>query len=219
MEQNKEKLRLLVVEPDFLVRKGIICILDNIPEFRVTGEAATAQEALELFKKYEFDCVLTELWQVNPDKSLLAQLREHNINVPAVVLTASREAQSLFDAMRLGAQGYLLKSLSPEIWKQVILSAVNKDRPFAAKVACDILRELAPQLEEGGKAPEEEIVSVTAREKEILILLAQGFSNKEIGDKLGISPHTVKNHLQRLQVKLSVENRTQMMLYAIKKYL
>jgi DNA-binding NarL/FixJ family response regulator len=219
VEQNQEKLRLLVVEPDFLVRKGISSILDSIPEFRVAGEAATAKEALELFKKYEFDCVLTELWQENPDKSLLAKLREHNINVPVVVLTASRAVQSLFDAMRLGAQGYLLKSLSPEVWKQVILSAVNKDRPFAAKVACDILRELAPQPEERDKAPEEEVASVTAREKEILILLAQGLSNKEIGDKLAISPNTVKNHLQRLQNKLGVENRTQMISYAIKKYL
>ena len=218
MEQNKARFRLLVVEPDFLVRKGISSILENFPEFRVAGEAATAQEALELFRTREFDCVLTELWQENPDKSLLAKLREHNINVPVVVLTASRAVQSLFDAMRLGAQGYLLKNLSPEIWKQVILSAVNKDRPLAAKVACDILRELAPQLEED-KPLEEASVPVTAREKEILVLLAQGLSNKEIGDKLGISPHTVKNHLQRMQNKLGVENRTQMISYAAKRFL
>lgn len=214
LEKNKNMLlNILVVEPDHLVRKGIISFLIDENDIRVVGEASSASEALEKLKELKVDIILTELWVKDENQSLLARLNNFSGEKPRiVVLTSSQEAQHLFDAMRLGAQGYLLKSLSPETWKEVIRGVYWQDRPLASQVACEILREFADQL---GKEKPKITELLSNREIEILKLVAKGLTNKEIGADLNISPHTVKNHLQRILEKVGAENRAQLVAMTI----
>jgi len=211
---EKKKITILVVEPDLLVRKGLVSILNQVEDMEVIGEAANAKEALDFIKQNQVSVVLTELWLKDEKNSLVALIgKEFPGKTKIVVLTASQEAKHLFDAMRLGAQGYLLKTLDPQIWIAVIRSVVNENESLASHVACDILRQFAEQL---GREGNEKINALTLREKEIVHLVAIGDTNQEIAAKLNISPNTVKNHIKRISDKVGVVNRAQLVAFAIR---
>ena len=209
-----EPIRILVVEPNLLVRKGLVSILDSEDDLNVVGEACNAQEALLQIKEKDIDVVLTELWVQDETRSLVATIgKEYPGKPKIVVLTASGEAKHLFDAMRLGAQGYLLKSLDPGIWMEVIRSVVSENKSLASNIACEILRQFAEQL---GQEKNEKVNLLSNREKEILHSVALGLTNGEIGEKLNISANTVKNHLQRIGQKLGTDNKAQLISFAIR---
>lgn len=212
MEQKV--ITILVVEPDLIVRKGLITILNSMKDLEVIGEATNAREALAFIKNNQVDVVLTELWNKDEKNSLVALIgKEYPGRTKVVVLTASQEAKHLFDAMRLGAQGYLLKTLDPKIWAEVIRSVGRENETLSSNVACDILREFAEQLAQEGN---EIVNSLTLREKEIIHLVAIGYTNQEIAVELNISPNTVKNHIKRISNKVGVDNRAQLVAFAIR---
>ncbi|MFZ5946052.1 MAG: LuxR C-terminal-related transcriptional regulator [Bacillota bacterium] len=207
-------ISILVVEPDFLVRKGLISILNQAEGLKVVGEAQNAREALDFIRKNNVDVVVTELWIKDEKNSLVATIgKEFPGKTKIVVLTASQEAKHLFDAMRLGAQGYLLKNLDPKIWLEVIHSVAREDEPLASGVACDILREFAEQLTHESN---EKIDSLSLREKEILHLVTVGLTNLEIGHKLNISANTVKNHIKRITDKIGLTNKAQLVAFGVR---
>jgi len=209
-----KEIKILVVEPDLLVRKGLVSILNQIEDMAVIGEATNAKEALNFIKNNQVSVVLTELWIKDEKNSLVALIgKEFPGKTKVVVLTASQEAKHLFDAMRLGAQGYLLKTLDPQIWVEVIRSVANENESLASHVACDILRQFAEQLGQEGNS---KIDVLTQREKEIVHLVAIGDTNQEIAAKLNISPNTVKNHIKRIIDKVGVGNRAQLVAFAIR---
>lgn len=211
---ESKMITILVVEPDLLIRKGLVSILNQVQDMKVIGEAANAKEALDFIKNNQVSIVVTELWLKDEQNSVVALIgKQFPGKTKIVVLTASQEAKHLFDAMRLGAQGYLLKSLDPQIWVEVIRSVVNENESLASNVACDILRQFAEQL---GQEGNEKINALTLREKEILHLIAVGYTNQEIGEKLNISPNTVKNHIRRINDKVGVNNRVQLVAFAIR---
>jgi DNA-binding NarL/FixJ family response regulator len=211
---DQKDIKILVVEPDLLVRKGLISVLNQAEGLKVVGEAQNAREALNFIENNEVDVVVTELWIKDEQKSLVATIgKEFPGKTKIVILTASQEAKHLFDAMRLGAQGYLLKTLEPEIWIEVIRSVVKEKESLASNVACDILRQFAEQL---GKESNDKINSLTNREKEILHLVAIGHTNQEIGSQLSISANTVKNHVKRISDKVGVSNRAQLVAFAVR---
>lgn len=207
-------IKILVVEPDLLVRKGLISILNEAEGLEVVGEAPNAKEAISFIKKNAVDVVVSELWLKDEQNSLLATIgKEFSGKVKIVVLTSSPEAKHLFDAMRLGAQGYLLKSLEPKIWVEVIKSVVKEDESLASNIACDILRSFAEQL---ASEKDDKIESLTEREKEILHLITLGHTNQNIGEILNISPNTVKNHIKRMSDKVKVKNRAQLVVFGVR---
>jgi len=211
---ENEVITILVVEPDLLVRKGLVSILNQSESLQVVGEAANAREALDFIQKNDVHVVVTELWIKDEKNSLIALIgKEFPGKTKVVVLTSSQEAKHLFDAMRLGAQGYLLKSLDPHIWIEVIRSVVNENESLASPVACDILRQFAEQL---GRESNDKTNSLSMREKEILHLVAVGNTNQGVAAQLNISPNTVKNHIKRISDKVGTLNRAQLVAFAIR---
>ncbi|MFZ7103465.1 MAG: LuxR C-terminal-related transcriptional regulator [Peptococcaceae bacterium] len=207
-------IKILVVEPDLLVRKGLIAILNQEEDLEVIGEAQNAGEALDFIKNNDVDVVVTELWLQDEHHSLLATIgKQFPGKTKIVVLTSSQEAKHLFDAMRLGAQGYLLKTLEPKIWIEVIRSVVAENEPLASGIACDILRQFAEQLANEKNAKTD---SLTQREREILHLVTLGHTNQQIGGILNISPNTVKNHIKRISNKVNVDNRAHLVAFGVR---
>lgn len=207
-------ITVLIVEPDLITRKGIISILEKFDDLTVIGEAVNAREALAFLKNNQVDVVLTELWVKDEKNSLVASIgREYPGKTKVIVLTASQEAKHLFDAMRLGAQGYLLKTLEPTIWVELIRSVVNENEELSSQAACDILLQFAEQLAQGGN---EKLKTLSQREKEVMHLVALGRTNREIALELNISPHTVKNHIKRISDKIGVQNKAQLVTFAVR---
>lgn len=125
------------------------------------------------------------------------------------MVTVSDDIAHLFDALKKGAQGFLLKNLEPESWYEYLKAIAVDDAPVTRELAFRILKELSPMgSEESGTDP------LTVREREILGLVAKGLCNKDISEKLNISEHTVKNHLKHILQKLHLENKVQLARYA-----
>lgn len=207
-------ITVLIVEPDLITRKGIISILEKFDDIKVIGEAVNAREALTFLKDNQVDVVLTELWIKDEKNSLVASIgREYPGKTKVIVLTGSQEAKHLFDAMRLGAQGYLLKTLEPKIWVELIRSVVDENEELSSQAACDILLQFAEQLVQQGH---EKLKTLSLREKEVMHLVALGRTNQEIAMELNISPHTVKNHIKRISDKIGVQNKAQLVTFAVR---
>jgi len=128
------------------------------------------------------------------------------------MVTVSDEITHLFEALKKGAQGYLLKNLQPSAWKQYLREIAIDEAPMSKELAFRILQEFSLKEQKPPKPS-----PLTGREREILELVARGDSNREIGERLAISEHTVKNHLKNILQKLHLENRVQLTRYALER--
>jgi DNA-binding NarL/FixJ family response regulator len=203
--------KVLVVDDHLLSRKGIISILQGHSMFEIVGEATNGQEALEKAKELMPDLVLMDIRM--PDGNGLEatrQIKEEMPYVKIVILSVSDDAQDFFEAIKSGAQGYLLKNMEPDHWLDYILSIVQGEAPISRPLANKILQEFSFQKEDVSGN------NLSERETELLHLVAEGLSNKEIGEKLHISESTVKNHLRNILAKLHLKNRMQLIAYAYK---
>lgn len=203
--------KVLVVDDHLLSRKGIISILQANPMFEVIGEAKNGQEAFEKAKEWMPDLILMDIRM--PDGNGLEATRlikEEMPYVKIVILSVSDDVQDFFEAIKYGAQGYLLKNMEPEHWIDYITSIVRGEAPISRPLANKILHEFSLQKDEVSGN------NLSDRETELLHLVAEGLSNKEIGEKLHISESTVKNHLRNILAKLHLKNRMQLIAYAYK---
>jgi len=203
--------KVLVVDDHLLSRKGIISILQANPMFEVIGEAKNGQEAFEKAKEWMPDLILMDIRM--PDGNGLEATRlikEEMPYVKIVILSVSDDVQDFFEAIKYGAQGYLLKNMEPEHWIDYITSIVRGEAPISRPLTNKILHEFSLQKDEVSGN------NLSDRETELLHLVAEGLSNKEIGEKLHISESTVKNHLRNILAKLHLKNRMQLIAYAYK---
>jgi DNA-binding NarL/FixJ family response regulator len=204
-------IKVLVVDDHLLSRRGIISILAAHVMFEIIGEATNGQEALEKARELMPDLILMDIRM--PGGSGLEATRlikEEMPYVKIVILSVSDDVQDFFEAIKKGAQGYLLKNMEPEYWLDYIISIVQGEAPISRELASKILQEFSIQKVNisGGKLSE--------REKEVLQLVSQGLGNKEIGKELYISESTVKNHLRNILDKLHLQNRMQLIAFAYK---
>lgn len=204
-------IKVLVVDDHLLSRKGIASILATHPLFTIVGEATNGQEALEQAKALRPDLILMDIRM--PGVSGLEATRlikEAMPYVKIVILSVSDDVQDFFEAIKKGAQGYLLKNMEPEYWIDYIISIVQGEAPISRALATKILQEFA--------APKPDMLGskLSEREKEVLQLVSHGLGNKEIGEKLYISESTVKNHLRNIMDKLHLQNRKQLIAFAYK---
>ena len=204
-------IKVLVVDDHLLSRKGIISILSSHAMFEIIGEATNGQEALSKAKELMPDLILMDIRM--PGGSGLEATRlikEEMPYVKIVILSVSDDVQDFFEAIKKGAQGYLLKNMEPEYWLDYIISIVQGEAPISREVASKILQEFLIQKTDvsGSKLSE--------REKEVLQLVSQGLGNKEIGKVLFITESTVKNHLRNILDKLHLQNRMQLIAFAYK---
>ncbi|MDQ7820386.1 MAG: response regulator transcription factor [Armatimonadota bacterium] len=204
-----ERIRVLVADDHALFRRGVTALLAGREDMEVVGEAADGEEAIERARELMPDVILMDIKMPGVDG--LAATRRIKAEMPYVkilMLTVSETDEDLFEAIKAGASGYLLKNVDPEYLVACLRQAQRGEVPIAPTMASKILRELA--------APPEPAPPLTARERQVLELLAAGKSNKEIALDLKISENTVKNHLRNILEKLHLQNRVQAALYAVR---
>jgi DNA-binding NarL/FixJ family response regulator len=204
-------VRVLVADDSADARAAIRSVLSGDPTFEIVAEARDGYETLRLAEQRRPDVILMDLAMPGCDGLLATRLIKRRWpQVIVVVLTVSDDATDLFDAIQSGAQGYLLKSLDPADWLDYLRGVVRGDWTVPRSMAMRILSELTA----APKAPAPIEVGLTDREAEVLRLVARAISNREIGDRLGITEQTVKNHLKNILQKLRLKNRTGLALYA-----
>ncbi len=218
-------IRVVLVDDHRLFRAGLRALLERWG-FQVVGEADDGAAARDLVRQTRPDVVLMDLRM--PGLSGLAAtrlLKAEFPELPVVILTASEEEDDLFEAVKSGAQGYLLKSDPPETVATLVEAAARGEAALTPHLALRIPQELsqqtkttpAPARSPARPAPAEDLVELlTAREREVLELLVQGATNKEIARRLVVSENTVKYHLKNILGKLHLQNRAQVVAYALK---
>ena len=198
-----------------LFRGAIAALIDGQDDLEVVGEAENGLEGVEKAHALLPDLVVMDVEMPVMDGVEATRLiREQQPGVKVVMLTVSEADDHVFDAIRLGAHGYLLKDLRPEQLFDRIRSVMRNETPLSPAIAGRLLEEIRSGATKRGSSPTPtEEPSITPRELEILQLVAEGMSNKEIGKRLYITEGTVKNHVHNALEKLHMKNRIQAAAY------
>jgi DNA-binding NarL/FixJ family response regulator len=207
---NLDKLRILIAEDHPLYRKGMISLLQSIPEFEVVGEAATGEEAVARTTQLQPDVVLIDLQmpEVNGIEATRRILQE-SPNVRVLVVTLFEDDDSVFMALRAGARGYVLKDADEEEMVLSIRAVGRGEAIFSPAVATRVLAYFSKPA-----ALPQVFPTLTDREREILNLIAQGHPNPSIAKQLSLSTKTVGNYVSNIFTKLQIADRAQAIIRA-----
>ncbi len=214
-----ESIKVLVVDDHALFRRGIAAVLANQEGLEVVGEAADGLEAIQKAKEIAPDVILMDLNMprcsgLEATQALQTEMPQVNI----LVLTVSDDESDLFAAIKFGARGYILKNTEPEELIHAISHIAQGEVIVSPVMATKLLAEFKDLTAGAERESIKEVNTVLSpREGEVLQQVAQGATNKEIGDSLFISENTVKTHLRSIMEKLHLANRSQAAAYAVKR--
>lgn len=218
MPHTPPLLRVLLVDDQPLFRKALAGLVNAQLDMTVVGEADNGLEALERVRALTPDVVIMDVnMPVAGGVDGVRAIRGAGFTTKIVMLTISEEDDDLFDAIRAGANGYLLKNIRPEALFDDLRGVMRGEAPIAPAIAhrlLDALRE-GPPRPHAPAGPGEGETALTRRETEILQLVAGGLTNKEIANQLTITEGTVKNHVHNALEKLHLSNRTQAAAYTV----
>lgn len=196
---------IAIVEDNRTIRESLAEFVQTDPECRVVCACATAEEALQVLPKHRPDLVLMDIQLPNLSGiECTARLKQLLPAVQIIMVTVYEDTDRIFNALRAGACGYLLKRCTPE----ELLAAVREVRQGGAPMSREIARKVIGSFQ-APVASAAEVEELSPREREILELLAQGFSNKEIAARVGVGDGTVRWHLRHVYEKLHVRSRTE----------
>ena len=212
-----ESIRLLVVDDHNLFRQGLIRILEDFPQLVVAGQAADGAEALAVVDAVRPDVVLMDLnMPVLSGPDATRRLNASYPAIPVIILTVSELDADLFDAIKAGARGYLLKNVGMAELLDAVQRVHRGEAIIAPSMAARLLDEFRKVAEQAPAEPIAGDVDVLSeREVEVLRLVAQGMSNREIADALSLSEHTIKSHLANILDKLHLRSRAHAAAYAV----
>jgi DNA-binding NarL/FixJ family response regulator len=197
--------RIAIVEDNKVIRESLVEFVQADPDCRCVCACATAEEALKLIPQHQPEIVLMDIQLPNLSGiECTAQLKRMLPALHIIMVTVYEDTERIFRALRAGACGYLLKRCTPE----ELVSAIREVRQGGAPMSRDIARKVIASFQEP-LAAAAEVEGLSPREREILELLAQGFPNKEIAHRVGVSDGTVRWHLRHVYDKLHVRSRTE----------
>ena len=213
-------IKILLVEDHELTRKGIAYSLKTFQDVEIIGDVDNGKKAIEFIKIKQPDIILMDIaMPIMNGIDATKKINSENPDIKIIMLTSIDEKQSVLSAFHSGANAYCMKDIKSEdllnIIKAVMDGAVWID-PNIAKYVLNILQTTNISIE---NKTSNNIFNLTAREKEILKLISEGRSNKDIAEKLILSLHTVKNHVKNIIQKLAVDDRTQAAILALKENL
>jgi two-component system nitrate/nitrite response regulator NarL len=213
MTKAKPVTRILVADDHAIFRDGLRKLLEGADDVEIVGEASNGVECTKMLAKLKPDILLLDLRM--PEKDGLGVLEEVNFDslpTRVIVLTAAEDDRDVVRAMRLGARGVVLKQSASDLLLKSIRKVADGEIWLDNRMTSEVI-DAFKKSAEAGQRREKPLLS--DREKEIVQLVAQGFRNREIGEKLFISEQTVKNHLHNIFDKLGVSDRLELALYAI----
>ena len=204
-------MSILIVDDHEVVRKGIRAYLETLPEFQVVGEAVSGEAAVAMVGEFIPDIVLLDLIMPGMDGvEATRRIKQISPRTQVVVLTSYHEDIHIFPALKAGAIAYILKDMKMEKLVDVLHRALQGEVTLHPRVATRVLQNIR------GEGDDEQplFTELTDREREVLKLIANGFSNNQIAEKLFISENTVKGHVSNILSKLHLADRTQVAVYA-----
>lgn len=205
-------IQVVLADDDPMIRVGLRTIIDHEPDLRVVGEAADGDQAIEVVSQVRPDVVLMDIRMPNRDgldatKELIRRLESPP---RIVVLTTFELDEYVYEALRAGATGFLLKRVAPaELLDAIRLAVTGESLIFPA-----LTRDLLEHTNHPAARPDRRLESLTGRERQVLYLMAKGRSNFEIADSLFIGTETVKTHVGNILAKLGARDRIQAVIYA-----
>jgi DNA-binding NarL/FixJ family response regulator len=206
--------RVLIVDDDALMRAGLRELLSGDPSIEVAGQASTGREAVERSRRLDPDVVLMDVQM--PDMDGISATRELAQVVPdakVLILTTFERDEYIFGALRAGASGFLLKRTRPEELIAAVHTIAAGESLLSPSVTGRVIERMAqqptPDLADQAKLRE-----LTPREREVLVLLARGLSNREIAAELVVEESTIRTHVRRILMKLELRDRVQVVIFA-----
>jgi DNA-binding NarL/FixJ family response regulator len=215
---REKPIRVLLVDDQVLMRRGLRKLLEVEDGIEVVGEAADGVEALRLIPETRPDVALVDARMPKMDGvELIRRLSQEHPRVAAIVLTTFDDDEYVFGGLRAGARGYLLKDTPPEELVSSIEKASRDETVLGGQIASRVVSELRRTTDpaERSSRPGDEILS--GREVEVAKLVGAGASNREIANRLYITEGTAKNHISKILRKLGLRDRTQLALYAVER--
>jgi len=208
-------IRLLLADDQALVRAGFRSLLDAQDDLEVVGEAADGEEAVQLATRLVPDVVLMDIRMPKLDglgatRRIASDDRLRSVRV--VVLTTFDLDEYVFEAIRAGASGFLVKDTEPVELLRAVRAVADGEALLSPSVTRRLIEEFASRARDPGLAPE--LDALTEREREVMALVAGGLSNDEIAERLVVSPATAKTHVSRAMVKLGARDRAQLVVFA-----
>jgi DNA-binding NarL/FixJ family response regulator len=206
--------RVLIAEDDDLMRAGLVELLSGEPDLEIVGEAATGRQAVERARRLGPDVVLMDVRMPDLDGiQATGELARAAPNARVLILTTFEQDDYVFGALRAGASGFLLKRTRPEELIAALHTVAAGDSLLSPSVTRRVIDRMAqqplPELTAQAKLDE-----LTPRERQVLELIARGLSNREIATELFVEESTVRTHVKRIQMKLQLRDRVQIVIFA-----
>lgn len=213
-----KKIKVFLCDDHRLFREGVRKLLELEEDMQIVGEAGEGKEALTAISRIKPDVVLMDISLPGMDGVAAARrIKKDNPDLKVVMLTVHQDEPHIFEAIKAGAAGYLLKDVSADELIAAVRRVSRGEALIEPKIAVKILEEFKAMSRRKKPADEEVYSDLTVRENEVLRWIALGVSNKEIASKLDISEKTVKNHLSNIFQKLRVNSRTQAALFVFRR--
>ena len=207
------KIRVLIVDDFPLIREGFAHALTGDPAIEVVGQADNGRDALRMAAELRPDVMVLDLYMPEfGGMMVLERLRDASPNTKALVVSASERAEMLLDAVAAGANGYLTKRVSREELRQAVITVHGGGSMISPALASVLIQEYSRTR---GGEPSTVRALLGARDQEILRLVAQGHTDREIGKLLHISPRTVQNHLTRIRERTGLKRRSELARWAV----
>ncbi|MGH8934571.1 MAG: response regulator [Egibacteraceae bacterium] len=219
-DQRPDAIRVIVADDHALFRRGLEMVLESEPDIEVVAEANDGNEVIALSEQHMPDLVLMDVRM--PGRSGIEATQSIKDAVPhtkILMLTISDEEEDLYDAIKAGANGYLLKEISIEEVADAIRSVHMGQSLISPSMASKLLNEFAAMARKDEEKQQMPAPRLTEREMEVLTLVAQGLNNRDIAKHLFISENTVKNHVRNILEKLHLHSRMEAVVYAVREKL